>query len=302
MAKYSLGETLRSLRKQAGISQEELAEGICSPVSISRIENDTQWPSKVVLDGILEKLGSGTYELCNIFYTNEQEIALEEKLEEIEDMLSKGQLEEAKEALSFVSCPEDHLTAYQSYLTLSAVIKMQQQGSPWEAYDSLKKALALTKPTLDYADFRSVLLTMKEATILNAMVAALFQQGETIEAIRLGEEVLKTLEKHKSRLKEYQVLKINLALNLSQCLEEENRLKEALSYCEKAETLSIQGMEELLLPEIEFAKAKLYHLLKKEEDCIHILKAIVPYMELIGKVEFAQLVKEYAKEKLDLAL
>lgn len=31
-----LGDIIRSLRKQANLSQEELADGICSAVSISR--------------------------------------------------------------------------------------------------------------------------------------------------------------------------------------------------------------------------------------------------------------------------
>lgn len=39
MQNNALGEIVRSLRKQAGLSQEKLADGICSPVSISRIEN-----------------------------------------------------------------------------------------------------------------------------------------------------------------------------------------------------------------------------------------------------------------------
>ncbi len=101
MRSNSLGEIIRSLRKQAGLSQEELADGICSPVSISRIENGTQMPSGNVLD-------------------------------------------------------------------------------------------------------------------------------KTMEAIRMGEELLAALKKHKSVLREYLVIKINLAFNLAQFMEKEKRYKEAL--------------------------------------------------------------------------
>lgn len=58
--------------------------------------------------------------------------------------------------------------------------------------------------------------------------------GRTIEAIHLGEELMTALKKHKSGLKEYQVIKINLAFNLAQCMEIEKRYKEALMYSELA--------------------------------------------------------------------
>ena len=45
MEKNTLGEIIHHLRKKAGLTQEALADGICSPVSISRIENGKQMPS-----------------------------------------------------------------------------------------------------------------------------------------------------------------------------------------------------------------------------------------------------------------
>lgn len=75
MQKNSLGDTLRELRKQKGLSQEDLAEGICSPVSISRIENGNQIPSQPVLEALLEKLGTGLYQICNVYYRSEQQQA-----------------------------------------------------------------------------------------------------------------------------------------------------------------------------------------------------------------------------------
>ena len=49
MQKNTLGEIIHHLRKKAGLTQEALADGICSPVSISRIENGKQMPSGKVL-------------------------------------------------------------------------------------------------------------------------------------------------------------------------------------------------------------------------------------------------------------
>ena len=64
----SLGSTIRLLRKERHLTQEELAEGICSPITVSRIENGHQMPSKAILDALLSRLHSSVYQLCNVYY------------------------------------------------------------------------------------------------------------------------------------------------------------------------------------------------------------------------------------------
>ena len=144
------------------------------------------------------------------------------------------------------------------------------------------------------------MLSAREANILNIIVAVLYHSGEAPRAIRLGEELITSLNRHKSGLKEYQIIKINLSFNLAQCLEKENRYKEAFTYIQMAEELSLGSFEQALLPEIEFGKAKLYHLLGDDRECTAILKAIVPYMELVRKTEFAGIVRSYAEKELGI--
>lgn len=303
MRNNSLGEIIRSLRKQACLSQEELADGICSPVSISRIENGTQMPSSTVLDGLLSKLGTGTYQICDIYYKNEKQLAFEEKAELVTKLVSEGKIVEAKAELVLLEdCAKENETNLQYYLLLDASVRLYEQDSPQEILTTLKQALSLTKQSFDFSDFRNVLLSVREANILNILVVALYRMDKTFEAIHLGEELMTTLKKHKSGLKEYQIIKINLAFNLAQCMEKEHRYKEALMYGELAEYLSINSPEQVLLPEIEFIKAKAYHLLGDDTKCIRILKAIVPYMELVQKSNFAELVRNYALKELELVI
>lgn len=303
MQNNALGEILRSLRKQAGLSQEKLAEGICSSVSISRIENGLQMPSSTVLDGLLNKLGAGTYQICNIYYKNEKQRAFEEKAELVTGLISQGNLSEAKEQLALLADrAKDSKINEQFYLLLDASIQLYEQTAPAGILATLEQALALTKPQIDYFDLRNTLLSIREANILNVIVAALIKLDRTIEAIHLGEELLTALKKHESGLKEYQIIKINLAFNLAQGMEKEKRYKEALMYSELAEDFSINSTEQMLLPEIEFIKAKAYHLLGNDEECSRIVKAVVPYMELVKKTSFAELVKDYALKELQLVI
>ncbi len=60
--------------------------------------------------------------------------------------------------------------------------------------------------------------------------------------------------------------------------------------------------EQALLPEIQFIKAMVLHSMGKDSDSRAILMAVVPYMELIGKKEFAKLAIDFAKKELNLQI
>ena len=57
MKEVMVGNTLRQCRLGNGYTQEELGEGICSPSTISRIENGSQRPSRSVFTMLVEKMG-----------------------------------------------------------------------------------------------------------------------------------------------------------------------------------------------------------------------------------------------------
>lgn len=303
MNNNTLGDTIRKLRKRLNLTQEELADGICSPVSISRIENGTQMPSHAVLNALLTRLGTGTYQLCDIYYRSDRELAFDAKASEVAELIQLGQYSAAKDALpSLKDFIADSNINKQYYLLLSATIQLQYLQQPDLALSSLYTALDLTKPNINLKDFRNLLLTVAEANILNLISVALLQTGKTLQAIHLAEELHDSLSRLQTTLKDYTILRINIAFNLAQYMERENRYHEALNYCIEAESLSLNSMEQLLLPEIEFIKAKAYHLLGNNEDCSAILKAIIPYMELINKHSFASLVRDYAHRELHLEL
>ncbi len=66
---YEIGDMIKCSRKSMGITQEELAEGICSVLTLSRIENGRQSPGKKVYEELMRKMGLETsriYTDCKI--------------------------------------------------------------------------------------------------------------------------------------------------------------------------------------------------------------------------------------------
>ena len=57
MACYNLGDYICESRKQLGITQEELAFGICSTGTLSKIENGFVVPKRKNYEAIMQRLG-----------------------------------------------------------------------------------------------------------------------------------------------------------------------------------------------------------------------------------------------------
>ncbi len=186
MERNTLGDTIRQLRKRANMTQEELADGICSAVSISRIENGTQMPSSNTLDSILEKLGSSTYQLCDIYYKTDVQLAFEDKFKQIELLIQRGDFEEAKEKLAEIDIITfDNAKIAQMYLMIEGIIELQYHRNPEMAAEKLLKGLYKTKKEIDLENFRNILLTEQETNILNVLLATYFELGKFSKAISL---------------------------------------------------------------------------------------------------------------------
>ena len=295
MGTNTLGEIIYNLRKKAGLTQEALADGICSPISISRIENGKQMPSGKVLEQLLERLGTGVYQLCNVYYESEQQASLRRSLDEIEDQISSGDLTSARTALQELSAKKMDSASLQHIKMLFAAISMKDGTADESIEIELENALRLTRPGIDLNDCRGELFSPTEVNILVMLTNAKYSDGKVLEAIRLGEEVMFALDRNQSRLSEFNTFQINLAHNLSQYLLSEKRYDEALLYAKKAEELSIRGTEQFMLPEIEFTIAQILDNMGKSQESRARIEALIPYMRLIGKSQMADLAQEYVE-------
>lgn len=56
MKEVFIGEYIKHRRQELGLLQKKLCEGICEPVTISRLENGRQYPSYSVMTALLQRL------------------------------------------------------------------------------------------------------------------------------------------------------------------------------------------------------------------------------------------------------
>ena len=81
MKELFLGEYIKNRRMDLGLTQEQLCEGICEPITLSRLENGKQTPSRNRINALLQRLGLPDDRYFALLSKNEMEInALQEEI------------------------------------------------------------------------------------------------------------------------------------------------------------------------------------------------------------------------------
>lgn len=84
MKEVFIGEYIKHRRQELGLRQKELCEGICEPVTISRLENGRQYPSHSVMNALLQRLDLSAERY--IAMLSDHEIQIENLRSEIETL------------------------------------------------------------------------------------------------------------------------------------------------------------------------------------------------------------------------
>lgn len=302
----SLGEAIRGLRRQRGITQEQLAEGICSTITVSRIENGHQMPSKEVLDALLSRLHSGAYQLCNVYYQKEHDRGLEDKLRRASTLLQDGRLAECRELLDRIDADSQAVPTYrQVYLMLDAAILLS--GTPdaaaaSSALDTIERAVRLTQPHIDLKDMRRTLLSQNEAQALALMVPALLYAERPLDAIMFGRELVATLDAQEDDSKERYELRINVEFNLAQCLELQGYYEDSEELVQRMRRECHEWHIYCYLPELVYSEARGCLRRGDAAGARRRIEAVVPYLDVIDEHEQAATVRGWARRELKLDL
>lgn len=308
MTANSLGGIIRTLRKERGLTQEQLAEGICSPVSVSRIENGRQTPSKAVLDALMDRLGMSSYQLFDVNAGSKEQREFDRRIQNawlafdgLDARRGRALLEELQTSIDDGSSA----TERQRLLEVDGASMLRDGCTPTDAMHALtllEQGLRLTKPGIDPSDLRDELLSPTEAQILSHMVAALYYAGRDIEAVRLSEEILLSLKRQQAQGHRFLTAWLNVMVNLAIIEEKREHFDESTLYLQQARRRSLDEEELIMMPIIlaGLARAKF-----REGDvaaATHMMRTVADYLDLCDKDDYAQDIRSWAQEHMDVEL
>ena len=197
MQNFFLGEYIKQKRLDLGLTQEQLCEGICEPMTLSRLENGKQTPSRNRINALLQRLGLPDDRYFALLSKNELEMEALQK--EIVACNVTEKVPEGFEKLAQfekLADPDDQIA--QQFALRSRVLLGRLDGryTPLEQIDLLMQTIRLTVPRFDLDEIGQSLYSIDEIKIINQIGIAYSDDGQNKKAAEIYYQLLRYVRKH----------------------------------------------------------------------------------------------------------
>lgn len=231
MSLTNIGKIIYWKRKAMGISQEDLADGICSVPTLSRIENGERIPTQNHLELLLQRLGYTDL----IFDTYADEEAL--LAHELKFRIGRAYIEKeytlSKELLSkFEPLVKKASQIDRQFIMLMNILLYPDRYTKEARLQELEAALCLTQPKYKSAQV-PFLLSYTEIVLLNNIAISLANCGSKRAAIDILYKLVDYYDNHIVSIEEALRTQPMTLYNLSKMLGLEKRYQECIDICDK---------------------------------------------------------------------
>lgn len=276
MKEVLIGEIMKERRLELGLTQEELCEGICEPITVSRLENGRQTPSRNRVNALLERLDLPTDRYYALLSKNELEIeALQKEMASCnvrffqrtgeEKKLIRQMALETHRKLEAIIDKDDRIS--RQLILNSQVLLGKEDGpySPEEKKAMLLEAIRLTAPSFDPEEIGRGLYTTDEMRVINQLAGAHSEAGEHMEAISIWNQLYKYIRKHFSGTMLSCRIYPTIVFNLANELDIVGQYKKAVEIAEVGKKACLDCGYYLSLPGLLSVMAESWHFLGEDE-------------------------------------
>ncbi len=265
--KKTLGKFIRHIRTSRGLSQEEMAFGICSTRHLSSIENDSTYPSIVLIQLLSSKLGFDLSKYYSYsYYINP--VFVSDTIEKLDVLFKESKYHEIATLITELEKNED----FSSHETLQliywykAVCALEVNGNINESHVELDKAFKVSATVGINEAFKKEVFTPQEVQILITYSKLMIEEGRLDEAIVLIEELEQILKSmSKIWIEKKHIYRIKLTYNKAHLLFATKRFKEAKETLEKMLDFVINSNDFIYLSNYYFLLGMTYCELKETE-------------------------------------
>lgn len=304
----NIGEMIKALRIEAGLTQKDLYQGICSLSAFSKLENnETKRGDINIVEPILQRLGRDPLLYCNFFLRKDDFKARElrdsihlslihQKYDKARKDLEKLKTYKAYQAranLQFIKRVEIALLAYEKKITSAEIESM------------LLDALRITCPHFNEDDIRRYVLTHDESIIINVLAGHYMMAEDLKRASKIYEALIDNWNRR--YVDEYEKARMysSVMFNYSTCLGRMERRLEALEIIEKAETFERDKGRLTMLAGLTGNKA--YNLLMRSDRERSLSYFVLAYYGFAifkdyGDLAYMEIAHDLVREHFDIVL
>ena len=304
------GQFIKDLRKKKGWSQQQLSEGICSHVTLSRLERgDLHEISYYHFSTLLEKLDANVDDQ-NIFFMGNVDYKIYEQRKKIEYLIYTRNYQTAKDLVEELEQDDyfkndlqlQYLLSCKMSIELSTHKKELSQHKFNEIIEVFIQAIKLSKRQFKIDDPIYSPLSHEEMRIINQMAIAHHAVGDTKQAIIITNNLVQSSNKNCENHIEKIQIHIKALYNLSKYLGLQGKIEESLENCEKGIEICRKSRQLDTLPYLLYNKAFAIKELGNVSDSKpYLLQSYYSFLAK-GDDEVAEQVKLEAKKEFGYEL
>lgn len=257
MPTFGMGEAIRTMRIRSGYTQEELAYGICTTSTLSKIENGKEVISKQVFEALASRMMGMHHFLISC--DTEKEMQRSKLCKKILLYLEQRKLEEAKNMMEQYNQLKEERNPFSIQFSLytqaiyEAILKKDR-----EIIQKLLLALEQTMPNhkeLFIMQKKTFLLTYDEIYILSNLGIAYAKKQEIEKAVKIFYYLKSYVEQQNLDIMESFRIYPMILGNLAWMLERLGRFEEAVKQCDAGIEICFSTGKYTILPHLLCTKA-----------------------------------------------
>lgn len=300
---WTVGNLIRKLRKEQGITLSQLSNGLCSVTTMNRIETEECVDNILLVSLIIQRLGLSPekFEL----YSGKEEFEQLDHRTLIQIYLRDGDLEQAK----------DELEKYQhKWHTLIETDPLQQQfiknisgqlavreGRLQEGITLLEQAIQVSVPEWNRKNKLELVLSEYELLLFNALADAYELSGKEQKAFLMRIQIIEYVNQKQSAKDLKPQLFAEVVCKAVPFLIKQGSITIALELCNQSLSILSNAKRMYCWPDILYLKASCLEKLYKNEaskidEIVNAYEKSYCVFDLFGEYENADNIKRYLEE------
>lgn len=242
MPLFNANLLIKELRKAQGITQEKLAEGICSRQTITKIESGERKPDWITFKNIMLRLGVNTEKYFNDV-ASEDEIYSLQKFNESNNYILAFNFEALKTEIDKLEQDSRFLKGRGGELLLRLKANLHMQGTYKDTELALKytlECIALQRPDFEIDKIPDYFLSHDEFVFVNLIAIAHKDLYGLPKAIEIWQKLKANYEKNYTATIGENIAYRDLMMNIAIALKQSERFEECLAVAEEGMSIALK--------------------------------------------------------------
>ncbi|MCL2188768.1 MAG: helix-turn-helix domain-containing protein [Defluviitaleaceae bacterium] len=292
-----VGTFIKKARKQRGLTQSELADGIIGRRdSLSKIETGKISCSYDTLVQLIERLGYS----ADILPTDEWQ-----RKNEVEASLSARNTVTATQLVAELEANDDFMykTINRQYILRSkAAIAIINEESPAKIIKMVDRALKMSIPNFDEKRIEEYLLTSNDIILINQLSLVRWESSKRDDAVNTMLALMRNFENNCADPRYLGRHYPTLVFNLTSYLRDMNRQTEAIPLCDKGIDICIKTYDTYMLPQITSNKACCLFDIGDRDGSLSLFKQVYYSFEMYKMYRYKEIIRNFVADNFNIVL